>query len=36
MDKNFHKVLTEFQPGVYTVQLVDYFNQSLLAYFTVG
>ncbi|ABP94559.1 MULTISPECIES: hypothetical protein [Metallosphaera] len=26
---------TTFQPGIYTVQLLDYFNQSVLGYFTV-
>ena len=26
---------TTFQPGIYTVQVVDYFNQSLLGYFVV-
>ncbi|MBB5253402.1 hypothetical protein [Sulfurisphaera ohwakuensis] len=26
---------TYFQPGIYTVEAVDYFNQTVLAYFTV-
>jgi hypothetical protein len=26
---------TFFQPGVYTVEAVDYFNQTVLGYFTV-